>query len=36
MLYELLPDRFPHGQLTDVELILWDKFAEELKAKTHG
>jgi hypothetical protein len=35
MLYEMLPDQFPHGQLTDVEIILWNKFAESLK-DSHG
>jgi hypothetical protein len=36
MLYEMLPDVFPEGRLTDVELILWDKFAGDLKANTSG
>jgi hypothetical protein len=30
MLYELRPDRFPHGYLTPVETVLWGRFFEQL------
>lgn len=28
-MYEIRPDLFPEGWLTDVELNLWDLYAEE-------
>jgi len=28
-LFELLPDKFPQGRLTDVELELWARFYNE-------
>ncbi|WP_319521668.1 hypothetical protein [uncultured Desulfosarcina sp.] len=30
-LFEVLPDVFPQGFLTDTELILWGRFYDELK-----
>jgi len=37
-LYELIPDVFPHGRLTQVETALWGKFYEERveRRKQHG
>ena len=28
-LFQVLPDMFPHGRLTQVEMQLWSKFYEE-------
>lgn len=28
-LFEVLPDRFPWGRLTDLEIALWAKFYDE-------
>ena len=33
MLYELRPDRFPHGYLTPVETELWNRFYAEIQDK---
>lgn len=30
-LYEARPDLFPQGFLTEAEIMLWIKFAEEMK-----
>ena len=30
-LFQVLPDRFPHGRVTMIELKLWDKFYTEQK-----
>jgi|LGVF01.2.fsa_nt_gb hypothetical protein len=32
-LYEVMPDRFPWGRLTPIELNLWAMFHEERKAE---
>lgn len=29
MMFEISPDIFPEGYVTDVELILWDMYYEE-------
>ena len=37
MLFELRPDLFPEGWLTDVELCLWDLYLTDLnQAFDHG
>jgi hypothetical protein len=36
-LYEVRPDLFPEGRLTDLELELWGLFFDERERnKTHG
>jgi len=32
-LFEVLPDYFPQGRLTDLELQLWNKFYEQRQEK---
>jgi hypothetical protein len=32
MLYEIRPDLFPEGMLTDCEIILWSRHFEATKA----
>lgn len=34
-LFQVMPDKFPHGRITQIELDLWDKFYTE-KAEKQG
>jgi len=32
-LFQVLPDKFPHGRLTGVEMELWNRYYTEKNAK---
>jgi len=32
-LFQVMPDRFPHGRVTSLELELWSRYYTEKKAK---
>jgi hypothetical protein len=34
MLFEIRPDVFPQGLLTDCEMALWGLYLDDLKART--
>ena len=36
MLYELRPDKFPEGHLTDAELMIWGWYYEEKHARSRS